>query len=445
MDMSKRISRLTIGFLCIVLGFAWTPAEAQFFKKLKDTVLDAAEDETNRQVQKKVEDAVACAFNDLACIDKAKKNGDDVVLTDSNGEVIKDDAGQPITDPNQAAAQVGEPASSAEAADRPGQGVWANYDFVPGDEVLFAEDFSIDQPGDFPRRLRFKNGNMEVVEWQGEHWLRTTTGSAFSIELPEELPERFTLEYKVAWSHGNQWMRVLFKADDGRNWAPRKAGSYTYPHLQVDERKTGIFDFQGDSPYSLTPVRGKITEGAPPTMRLMADGEHVKVYVDEKRVANIPQVDIGRSKEIWFLLADGSDKNPIFISSIRVAGGGADLYDKLAEEGRVTTRGIFFASNSAQLRPESTPTLKDIGKMLTKHEDLRISIEGHTDSSGDEAHNRQLSEQRAESVKRYLMETYGIAANRLETAGYGESQPVADNESPEGRQNNRRVELVKLG
>jgi outer membrane protein OmpA-like peptidoglycan-associated protein len=213
----------------------------------------------------------------------------------------------------------------------------------------------------------------------------------------------------------------------------------------VDERKTGIFDFQGDSPYSLTPVKGKLTEGAPPTIRLMADGEHVKVYVDEKRVANIPQVDIGRSKEIWFLLADGSDKHPIFIGPIRVAGGGADLYDKLEEEGRVTTRGIFFATNSAQLRPESTPTLKDIGKMLIKHEDLRISIEGHTDATGDDAHNLQLSEQRAESVKQYLMDTYGVAADRLETAGYGESQPVADNETPEGRQNNRRVELVKLG
>lgn len=82
--------------------------------------------------------------------------------------------------------------------------------------------------------------------------------------------------------------------------------------------------------------------------------------------------------------------------------------------------------------------------MLQEHPDLRISIEGHTDSDGDDAFNKQLSERRAESVKAHLVEAYGIDPSRLETAGFGESKPVAPNDTPEGRQQNRRVELVRL-
>ena len=82
--------------------------------------------------------------------------------------------------------------------------------------------------------------------------------------------------------------------------------------------------------------------------------------------------------------------------------------------------------------------------MLEDHPDLRISIEGHTDSDGDDASNLDLSERRAASVKGFLIANYGIDASRLESVGLGETVPVADNSTPDGKQQNRRVELVKL-
>lgn len=82
--------------------------------------------------------------------------------------------------------------------------------------------------------------------------------------------------------------------------------------------------------------------------------------------------------------------------------------------------------------------------MLRQHATLRISIEGHTDATGDDAHNLSLSERRALSVRTFLVEQYGIAGERLEAKGLGEAKPVDGNDTPEGRQNNRRVELVKL-
>lgn len=427
----------------VVLLFAATPAEAQL-GKLKKAAQRGAEDEAARRVEEMAASAVACAFEDLECIEEAEEDGETVVFTDSEGRVITDDDGKPVTDREEAAkAAGGQPEEPAEPAEPgPGSDVWANYDFVPGDRVLFAEDFIDVKVGDFPARLEFLNGNMEIVEWEDMRWLRATSGSAFAVELSETLPDRFTLEFPVHWKHGNQWMRVLF-LDEGKLVQPRGVGWYKAPHVQIDERYTGIEDFDKDEPTSTTRVQGMITGGTP-TLRVMADGEHVKVYLDEKRVANIPRVDLGRSTKVFFVIADATEKNPMFVGPIRIAAGGADLYDKLVEEGRVATQGIYFEVDSDVIQPESTPTLTEIGEMLQKHEDLRIAIEGHTDSQGADDYNMELSDRRAAAVVGFLVEEYGIDRGRLESAGYGETNPVADNETKEGRAQNRRVELVLL-
>ena len=425
---------LGLGLVALLSPPAAPPLEAQIIRRLTKAAEEAANRELERQVDRMVTGAIQCALNDPVCIKKAKDDGKTVVFTDDQGELIRDGEGNPITDQEAAQASVEEP----------GAGVWANYDFVPGDRVLFTEDYSNDKVGDFPRRLRFLNGNMEVVQWSGAPWLRATAGSAFAVELPEVLPERFTLEFPVSWRNGNQWMRVLFAEPAARRpVAPRQVGWYQNPHLQLDERNTGIQDFQKDSPVALTPIRGRITGGIA-EIRLMADGDHVKVYVGEKRVANVPQVGLGRANRIWFLVADAKENQPMFVGPIRVAGGGADLYDRLEAEGRVTTRGILFDVDSVRIRPESTPTLEEIGKLLLDHPTLRLRIEGHTDNTGDEAHNQTLSERRAAAVRQHLIDQHGMAGNRLESAGHGESKPVDSNDTAEGRQNNRRVELVRL-
>jgi outer membrane protein OmpA-like peptidoglycan-associated protein len=80
---------------------------------------------------------------------------------------------------------------------------------------------------------------------------------------------------------------------------------------------------------------------------------------------------------------------------------------------------------------------------MQKQTDLNFSVEGHTDSDGDEALNQTLSEQRAKAVMDRLI-SMGISANRLKSAGWGESKPLADNGTAEGKANNRRVEFVKF-
>lgn len=108
---------------------------------------------------------------------------------------------------------------------------------------------------------------------------------------------------------------------------------------------------------------------------------------------------------------------------------------------------IHFATNSAVISPKSHRQLEEIARALTEPalSSSRILIEGHTDNVGSDAYNLELSSKRAESVKRYLVEKFGIDANRLETRGFGSSRPVASNDTSWGRAQNRRVELVNLG
>lgn len=102
--------------------------------------------------------------------------------------------------------------------------------------------------------------------------------------------------------------------------------------------------------------------------------------------------------------------------------------------------GVLFDVDKYDIRPEAKETLNDLAKILTEANITDFEIDGHTDSDADDAHNQTLSENRANSVKSYL-QSVGVTAN-ITTNGYGESRPVATNETAEGKQLNRRVEII---
>jgi outer membrane protein OmpA-like peptidoglycan-associated protein len=120
----------------------------------------------------------------------------------------------------------------------------------------------------------------------------------------------------------------------------------------------------------------------------------------------------------------------------------ADLEAEQTERGLIMTlREVLFEVDGAQLQPGAESALQRIAQVLNEHPERNLLIEGHTDSTGAAAYNQQLSEQRAEAVRAALAER-GIDRSRVETRGLGESYPVASNESPAGRQMNRRVEII---
>jgi len=427
-----------------------TPGHAQIFKKLKETASQAAEDELLSQADQLVREGVACPFNDFECITGAKEAGDDYYLTDESGEVIVGDDGGAVTDPYAAAEMMGEAPPPAQGTPPPPPGAGtvppadlstanANYDFVAGDNVLVFDDYTQDNVGDFPRGFELVEGSFEVIEWQGERYVRALSGGMFAIPLPETLPEQFTIEYAVHVPHGNAYARLV----TGRAWFGKNR-DYAGSAVSIEHGRGGVRSVGGVGPQALAGYSAANPGNTIVPVRVMADGEHMKVYVGENRIANIPNAVFARSDTLFLAVGSATANSPILIGTMRIAGGGRDLYDRLSEEGRVATQGIYFDVNSATIKSESGTTLDEIGTMLQDHPDLRISIEGHTDSDGDDALNLDLSDRRAAAVRDYLVSNYVIDASRLESVGLGETVPVADNGTPEGKQQNRRVELVRL-
>lgn len=319
--------------------------------------------------------------------------------------------------------------SQQDEAARPGTGAWLNYDFVPGEQVFFFDDFTDDIVGNFARRLEFVSGNMEVAEWNGRRYLRAGDMARFRVKLGNTLPQRFTVEFDLVLPADNVVrMHAVVNGEVNEDNA----------HVTCGPNYSGI-----EGRVRATSDLGGLYESVM-QCRAMADGGYLKVYVNDRRVANVPNANFPRSGAIEFTMP-GSPDAPVLLTDLRIAASSTPiLYEALLATGRVATQGILFDTGSDRLRPESTPTLKEIGTMLQKYADLRLLIEGHTDNVGDDASNQTLSERRAAAVMRYLIETFQIDPSRLESRGFGETRPIGTNDTPEGRQNNRRVELVKL-
>ncbi len=102
--------------------------------------------------------------------------------------------------------------------------------------------------------------------------------------------------------------------------------------------------------------------------------------------------------------------------------------------------GILFDVNSTAMKPGAMQNLNKVADVMTRYPETNILVAGHTDSSGSDQYNQRLSEDRARSVANYLG-SHGVSSYRISTVGYGESMPIASNNTPEGRQANRRVEI----
>ncbi len=424
---------LTLSAFGLFLAMLMTapPAHAQFWDRIKDAARDAAADAVEDEVRNKsadavhgafdvAENAVRCAVGDEDCIEQARREGKPVAVTDAQGNVVK---------------QI--PAAGGVQAGGQGVGaVDANYDFKPGERTIFAEDFADDNVGDFPRSLAFRGGTMEVVQWKGGRALRVKTRGKFDVKLPETLPEQFTLTFDWYTPDFVNGMSVYPVDAEGK-----AVGKH---HLQVDPYgdAVGIKANKRGGISSMGDARSQITSQMTP-IRLMADGTYVKVYAGTKRVANIPNAELGRTRTLRFDFYDVRDQ-PVYIDDLRIAAGGRDLYEALSAEGRVAVQDILFDTGKATIQPASAKTLQEIATLLTEHPDLQLLIEGHTDNTGGFETNRALSKERAAAVKTYLVENHGIDGARLKIIGLGATQPAASNDTEQGRAENRRVELVKL-
>ena len=158
----------------------------------------------------------------------------------------------------------------------------------------------------------------------------------------------------------------------------------------------------------------------------------------------------GGSGTIWVQVSVANGGNAYSLTVVQEAAMRQDveftakeLADALAKTGSVTLNNILFDTGKATIKAESEAPLNAVVELLTGDPSLALEVQGHTDNTGTKDGNLKLSKDRADAVKAYLVEKGGIAADRLTTAGLGDTQPVADNGTDEGRAQNRRVVLVR--
>jgi outer membrane protein OmpA-like peptidoglycan-associated protein len=324
--------------------------------------------------------------------------------------------------------------------------IYGKYDFIPGDKVIFYDDFSDTDVGEFPRKWSLKGpgagGNtVEVVDYKGKRYLRSVppaskeeglAGTSLFIRLAAngDMPEKFTIEFDAVLNqtngYPNEYYLLMFD-DDG--WPTRMPGS-----IYISGEK-------GKSQNTATSVDKN--DGRVHHIAVSVNGTFVKAYIDNQRVVNDPDAITRPVKHTGITMhANHGYSETVMFTNLRLAEGGKDIRSALNAEGKIVTHGILFDTGSDKIRPESLPTLKKILAILEENPDLKFSIEGHTDNQGKREINQPLSEKRASAVKSWLTGK-GISEARLKTKGWGDTKPIDTNDMPEGRANNRRVEFVK--
>ena len=327
------------------------------------------------------------------------------------------------------------------------ENIYGKYDFIPGDRVIFYDDFSDTDVGEFPRKWSLKGpgagGNtVEVVDYKGKRHLRSVppaskedglSSSTLFMRLTskEDMPEKFTVEFDAVLDQTNGYNNeyyVLMFDDDG--WPGRMPGS-----IYISGEK-------GQSHNTSTSVDKN--DGRVHHIAVSVNGTFVKAYIDNQRVVNDPDAITRPLKHIGMnLFANHGYSETVMFTNLRLAEGGKDIKSGLDADGKIVTHGILFDTGSDRIKPESLPTLKKILAVLEEDPALKFSIEGHTDNQGKKEINQPLSEQRANAVKTWLTGK-GISEGRLKTKGWGDTKPIDTNDTPEGRANNRRVEFVKI-
>jgi outer membrane protein OmpA-like peptidoglycan-associated protein len=362
--------------------------------------------------------------------DKLKKKLGDVGNKEADkasGEADKATGGKE-TSSGGSAAKDSEPATGNAGKGTFGS-VSTRFDFVPGDSVMFLDDFTRDELGEFPSRWKLASGTFEVAEMDGERWLRCVSDDGhIRMKVPPGLPEFWTLEFdgNRLDAAGNTLTVTGLSATGSTAWE----AIFPYSGHNLAFRSGDVFS---DTPFEAGPAGRH-------HFMFMARGPALKVYIDRDRLASVPDVtEKGVAVEIDIRL--WSTNKPM-IANVRLAEGCRPAKDAL-DDGKLVTYGILFASGSDVVLPESAPILRQVAAWMEKHPDAKLKVTGHTDNVGSAASNLDLSKRRASSVAKALAEQFAVAADRFTTDGKGDTQALASNAKPEGRAMNRRVEFAK--
>ena len=335
--------------------------------------------------------------------------------------------------------------------------VYSKFDFVPGDKLLFFDDYSSDFIGDFPSKWN-TNGSGEIVtiNESKQRWLQIQPGYSTYYIPDVELPEEYTIEFDLLTAgldkktSSSARLRVMLSGGENFSLGDNYA-RVSLPFGQFADffgMRVQNYINRGGGPVNNV-IKADIRKAVlnKPHISIAVNKLRFRLWVNEKKYVDIPRfMPPGAAvKNIKFQTEHFKDgKELLFITNLKVAEGGVDLRRQLINEGTYSTNGILFDSGSANIQPQSYGIIRQISQALVQVKDMKLNIIGHTDADGPDDNNLKLSKKRAEAVKNALITIYNISGDRLQTDGKGESVPIGDNKTTDGKAQNRRVEFVKI-
>ena len=410
-------------------------------QEVKVDVKGKVVEETDQRANQKTEEAIDYGFDKIEegigslfkKKDKEKK------------EKTRDKDGVESTDPEEST--YADPAAAGSSGAQQSQATlkWNKYDFIPGEKIIFEDNQEGEENGEFPSRWDLAGGgNVENASFGEQNVIYFKEASScivpfFKEPAEDNLPDLFTVEFDC-WFEPDEYCQYLVSFYDHKN---QSESSLEIDPLIINANHAGINDV-GEGYYPGFEEKGEITSGYWRHVAISFNTRALKVYLDDARVVNIPN--LGINPEGLTICCDrmnsaGSEGRNRLVKNVRIAEGAVKLYDKLMQDGKIVANGIRFDVNKATIKPESMGVINSIYGLLKDHPELNLSVEGHTDSDGEAASNQTLSERRAQAVADQLAKM-GIDGSRLTSRGWGETKPVGPNNTSEGKAANRRVEFV---
>ena len=404
--------------MAALAAFLCSGASAQgWLGKLKDKAVDKVKE----KVENKVEDQVGSAADDvLSGTTKTSKKSDSREETET---------------------EVPQKTKTAKGEER-------KSEFVPGTAVIFEDNLQGERLGEFPSKWDLLSNNAEVAKMNGKMAIKFEHGSDTEITPllkdgnKKYLPEVYTLEFDFfGGSNASYTVRLTSEDNEVANtvW-------FNPERMYWTVTKPNSTDYvEGNAP-----IEDVMEQNAWNHFALSFNKRALKVYVNNKRIINIPNA---RAMDWFVLKTDFWEDHVDYVTNVRLAKGGVELYDRnaqsmtpiekaIAETGKFVTNNILFETGKATLKPESMTEIQKVADYMKKNPRVRFEVQGHTDNQGSDKINDPLSQQRAEAVVKAL-EGLGCDAFNLRPVGKGSHEPVADNKTEAGRAKNRRVEFIK--
>lgn len=403
----------------ILLLFVVTTSNSQLIKKIGNKVKNKSEQRADQKVDQAIDKG-------LDKTEEAAKKKD---------PKPDDPVEQPVSQsPGQTAPGTTSPESPPQSLK-----VYANYDFIPGDRIIFEDNFTDDRDGEFPSHWDLENGQAVLNKLNGVEAFYLTDGNYAKVtpltKSKNYLGNIFTVEYDLYQADNGVYGLICFL----RNSEGTDIGT-----IQTNITEASCSFAEGRSLNGTYPpsISYENYVGKWHHIAIAYKDKQIKIYVDQVRVLVVPNS--GITPEYVTFGGIGQVEHPMIFRNVRIAtGGNMNMIGKKFTETKIITHGINFDINKAVIKPESMGTFNMIAQVMKDNPDLKFEVGGHTDSDGSDEANLKLSQQRSDAVKNQLIQM-GIDASRLTAKGYGESKPVSDNTTIDGKANNRRVEFVKI-